>query len=58
MQIKLVYSIDPENRESKRYKATWWYITNQLKRNKDSCYEAPDVLAPVPPKPNPKVELT
>ena len=43
-EIKPIYEIDSENKETKKYKATQRYIASQLKRNKDIYYEAPHVL--------------
>ena len=54
-EIKPVYELDPENKETKMYKATRWYVASQMKRNKDIHYEAPNIFEPVPPEPDPRM---
>ena len=54
-EIKPVFEIEQENNEAKTYKATRWYVANQLKKNKDIQYEASDVLEPASTEP--KLEL-
>ena len=55
-EVKPVYEIDPENKETKRYKGTRWYIASQLKKNKDIRYEALDVLESVTLEQTPQIE--
>ena len=56
-EVRPVYEIDPENKETRRYKATRWYIASQLKKNKDIRYEAPDVLEAPPTEQTPEIEV-
>ena len=55
-EIRPVYELEPENKQTKKCKATRWYIASQMKRSKDVHYQAPDVLEPAPPEPCPEVK--
>ena len=55
-EIKPVYELDPKNKQTKKCKATRWYIASQMKRSKDVHYEDPDILEPAPLEPSPEVK--
>ena len=41
-----MYEVDPESRESRKYRATATYIINQMKKSGEIEFQAPDVLQP------------
>ena len=52
-EIKRMYEVDPESRESRKYRATATYIINQMKKSGEIEFQALDILQPVPEYPDP-----